>query len=198
MAKVLLVIGDAAEVLDTFYPLFRIREEGHEVVVAGPARRVYHLVMHEKPDGWDITRESPGYHLAADVAFKEVRPDDYMGLVISGGRAPEYLRYDPDLMRVVRSFFFRDLPVASVCHGIEVVAAAGVLRGRTVTTVAKCQFDAEGGGATYVDRDVVVSGNLVTARTWHDNAPFMREFLKLLNRVAPPPGLARRPTVEGK
>lgn len=198
MAKVLLVIGDAAEVLDTFYPLFRVKEEGHEVIVAGPAKRVYHLVLHERPEGWDITRESPGYHLAADVAFKDIRPDDYQGLIISGGRAPEYLRYDPDLMRVVRSFFFRDLPVASVCHGIEIVAAAGVLRGRTVTTVAKCQFDAEGGGATYVDREVVVSGNLVSARTWHDSAPFMREFLKLLNRVAPPPGIARRPILDEK
>ena len=182
MAKVLLVIGDAAEVLDTFYPLFRLREAGHEVHVAGPAKRPYHLVLHERPDGWDITQERPGYHLAADVAFKDVRPDDYQGLVISGGRAPEYLRYDPDLMRIVRSFFFRNLPVASVCHGIEVVAAAGVIRGRTVTTVAKCQYDAEGGGATYVDREVVVSGNLVTARTWHDNAPFMREFVKLLEQ----------------
>lgn len=185
MAKVLLVIGDAAEVLDTFYPLFRIKEEGHEVLVAAPAKRRYHLVLHERPEGWDITQETPGYHLAADIAFKEVRADDYQGLVISGGRAPEYLRYDPDLMRIVRSFFYRNLPVASVCHGIEIVAAAGVIRGRTVTTVAKCQFDAEGGGATYVDQEVVVSGNLVTARTWHDNAPFMREYLKLLNAIAP-------------
>lgn len=194
MAKVLLVIGDAAEVLDTFYPLFRIREDGHEVLVAAPARRTYHLVLHEKPAGWDITQETPGYHLAADIAFKDIRADDYQGLVISGGRAPEYLRYDPDLLRVVRSFFARDLPVASVCHGIEIVAAAGVIRGRTVTTVAKCQFDAEGGGATYVDREVVVSGNLVTARTWHDNAPFMREFMKMLNKVSPViGGTARRP-----
>src|SRR6476659_1509014 len=92
MAKVLLILGDAAEVLDTFYPLYRIREEGHEVVVAGPAKRLYHLVLHERPDGWDITRETPGYHLAADVAFRDVRADDYHGLVISGGRAPEYLR----------------------------------------------------------------------------------------------------------
>lgn len=186
MAKVLLVIGDAAEVLDTFYPLFRLREEGHEVIVAGPAKRSYALVLHERPAGWDITEERPGYHLAADIAFKDIRADEYLGIVISGGRAPEYLRYDPDLIRVVRSFFARDLPVASVCHGIEVIAAAGVIRGRTVTTVAKCQYDAEGGGATYVDQDVVVSGNLVTARTWHDNAPFMREFIKLLQKVAPP------------
>jgi protease I len=188
MARVLLVIGDAAEVLDTFYPLFRIREDGHEVVVAGPAKRTYALVLHERPEGWDITRETPGYHLAADIAFKDIRPEEYHGLVISGGRAPEYLRYDANLLRIVRSFFSRDLPVASVCHGIEVVAAAGVLRGRTVTTVAKCQFDAEGGGATYVDREVVVSGNLVTARTWHDNAAFMREFMRLLNHVARPAG----------
>jgi len=102
MAKVLLVIGDAAEVLDTFYPLFRVQEAGHQVVVAGPAKRTYALVLHERPEGWDVTRESPGYHLAADVAFKDVKPEEYHGLVISGGRAPEYLRYDPDLMRVVR------------------------------------------------------------------------------------------------
>jgi protease I len=183
MAKVLLVIGDAAEVLDTFYPYFRLKEDGHQVVVAAPARRTYQLVLHERPEGWDITRETLGYHLAADVAFKEVRPEEYMGLVISGGRAPEYLRYDPDLIRIVRSFFSRNLPVASVCHGIEIVAAAGVIRGRTVTTVAKCQFDAEGGGATYVDKEVVVDGNLVTARVWQDNAPFMREIIKLLNQA---------------
>ena len=183
MAKVLLVIGDAAEVLDTYYPYYRLKEDGHQVVVAAPAKRTYHLVLHERPEGWDITRETAGYHMAADVAFKEVRPEEYLGLVISGGRAPEYLRYDSDLIRVVRSFFSRNLPVASVCHGIEVVAAAGVLRGRTATTVAKCQFDVEGGGGTYVDKEVVIDGNLVTARTWHDNAPFMREFIKLLNQA---------------
>jgi protease I len=183
MAKVLLVIGDAAEVLDTMYPLYRIREDGHEVVVAGPAKRSYHLVMHDTHPDWDITVESPGYRLAADVAFRDVRPEEYAGIVISGGRAPEYLRYDPDLLRIVRSIHDRGLPVASVCHGIEVLAAAGVLKGQTVTTVAKCRFDAEGGGATYVNQEVVVSGQLVTARTWHDNAPFLREFLKRLNRV---------------
>ena len=183
MARGLLVVGDAAEVLDTFYPLFRLREAGHEVLVAAPARRTYALVLHEKPEGWDITRESPGYHLAADIAFKDIRPDDYQGLVISGGRAPEYLRYDPDLMRVVRSFFARNLPVASVCHGIEIIAAAGVIRNRTVTTVAKCQFDAEGAGALYVDKEVTVDGNLVCARTWHDNPAWMREYVKLLGQA---------------
>ncbi len=114
--------------------------------------------------------------------FRDVVLSEYVGLVLSGGRTPEYLRYDPDLMRVTRYFFEKNLPVASVCHGIEIVATADVIRGRTVTTVKKCRFDAEVCGATYVDQEVVVSGNLVTARTWHDNHAWMREFMKMLNR----------------
>ncbi len=182
MDKVLLVIGDAAEVFDTLYPLHRIREDGYQVLIAAPQKRVYHLVMHDAHPDWDITVESPGYKLAADIAFRDIRPEEYAGLVISGGRAPEYLRYDADLMRLVRYFFDKNLPVASVCHGIEIVATAGVIRGKTVTTVPKCRFDAEVCGATFVNQEVVVSGNLVTARTWHDNYAFMREFMKLLNR----------------
>jgi protease I len=180
MAKVLLVIGDAAEVLDTFYPLHRLREEGYQVDVTGPARRVYHLVLHERPAGWDITEERPGYSLAADVAFKDADPAGYAGMVISGGRAPEYIRYDEDLIRITKAMFAANKPVASVCHGIEVIAAADVIRGKEVTTVAKCRYDCEFSGGKYVDREVVVSGNLVTARTWHDNPAWMREYVKLL------------------
>jgi protease I len=181
MKQILLVIGDAAEVLDTMYPLFRLREDGFQVVVAGPEKRVYHLVQHDSHPDWDITVESPGYKLAADIAFRDIVPDNYAGIVLSGGRAPEYLRYDADLLRVVRCLCEKKLPVASVCHGIEILAAAGVIKDKKVTTVRKCRFDAEVCGATFVEQEVVVSGNLVTARTWHDNAPFMREFLKLLH-----------------
>ena len=182
MPKVLLVIGDAAEVLDTMYPLFRLREEGYQVLVAAPEKRTYHLVQHDTHPDWDITVESPGYKLAADIAFRDIKPAEYVGMVISGGRAPEYLRYDADLIRLVRTFFENNVPVASVCHGIEIVAAAGVIQGKTVTTVRKCRFDAEACGATFVDREVVLSANLVTSRTWHDNPAFMREFMKLLKK----------------
>src|SRR5262245_49471291 len=182
MARVLLVIGDAGEVFDTLYPLHRIREDGYQVVVAAPEKRVYHLVQHDTHPNWDITVESPGYRLASDIAFRDIKPEEYAGIVLSGGRAPEYLRYDQDLMRVVRHFFEKGLPVAAVGHGIEILAAAGVIRGRTVTTVKKCRYDAEFAGAEYVDREVVVDGLLVTARTWHDNWAFLREFMKLLNR----------------
>src|SRR5207244_4714807 len=132
MKKVLLIIGDAAEVFDTLYPLYRIREDGYQVVVAAPEKRLYHLVMHDKHPDWDITVESPGYRLASDIAFRDIRAADYAGLVVSGGRAPEYLRYDADLIRLTREFAAAGQPMASVCHGIEILAAAGVTEGRTV------------------------------------------------------------------
>jgi protease I len=186
MPKVLLPIGDASEVLDTMYPYFRLAEDGFEAVVAGPQARLYHLVLHEVPPGadppWDITQERPGYHLRASVAFRDVKPQEYAGLFISGGRAPEYLRYDQDLLRITRHFFETGKPVAAVCHGIEILTAAGCISGRTVTTVAKCAIDAQQGGATYVDRPVVVDGNLITARVWHDNAALMKEFMAMLKR----------------
>jgi protease I len=181
MEKVLLVIGEAAEVTDTLYPYYRVAEDGYEVVVAAPEQRLYHLVQHDRPDGWDITQETQGYRFASDIAFCEVDPAEYLGLVLSGGRAPEYIRYDEDLMRITRHFAQTGKPIASVCHGIEIVAKADVIRGKRVTTVAKCAFDAEVCGATYVDAPVVVDGNLVTARTFHDNTPWMREYMKLLN-----------------
>jgi protease I len=184
MPKILMPIGDATETLDTFYPYFRLPEDGFEVVVAGPEARLYHSVLHEIPPDssvpWDITQERPGYHIRATVAFRDVKPEDYAGLFISGGRAPEYLRYDQDLLRVTRAIHAAGKPIASVCHGIEILTAADIIRGKTVTTVAKCALDAQQGGATYVNQQVVIDGNLVSARTWHDNSALMREFIKLL------------------
>ncbi len=180
MKTILMPIGDAAEVLDTYYPLFRLKEEGYQVIVAGPEKRGYHLVLHERPEGWDITQERPGYTLAADTAFRDVNPDKLDGMVITGGRAPEYLRYDADLLRITKAVFAAGKPIASVCHGVEIIAAADIIRGLEVTTVAKCKFDCEFSGGKYVDREVVVSKNIVTCRTWHDNPAWMREFLKLL------------------
>ena len=166
MSKVLMPIGDAAETMDTLYAYYRIREGGYDVVVAGPDKRVYSLVLHEIPPGWDITRETPGYHLQADIAFRDMNAEDYVGMFATGGRAPEYIRYDADLMRVVRQLFDAGKPVASVCHGAEIVAAADVIRGRRMATVAKCQMDVETAGGKYVNAGVVRDGNLVSGRTW--------------------------------
>ena len=184
MPKILMPIGDATEALDTFYPFFRLPEDGFDVVVAGPESRLYHSVLHEIPPNpdvpWDITQERPGYHIQAAVAFRDVNPDQYVGLFISGGRAPEYLRYDEDLLRITRAIHQAGKPIASICHGIEILTAADVIGGATVTTVAKCAMDAQQGGATYVDQEVVRHGNIVTARTWHDNSALLREFIGML------------------
>jgi protease I len=189
MPKVLMPIGDGTEVLDTLYPFFRLPEDGFEVVVAGPQARHYHGVMHEIPPAesipWDITREQPAYHVRATVAFRDVVPGEYTGLFLSGGRAPEYLRYDADLLRITRHFFDTGKPVAVVCHGVEIVAAAGVLGGRTMTTVAKCALDVTQVGGRYVDQPCVVDGNMVSARTWHDNTPLLKQFVKMLKEAIP-------------
>ncbi|MBL8239251.1 MAG: DJ-1/PfpI family protein [Bryobacterales bacterium] len=179
-AKVLIVIGDAAEAMDTLYPFFRLKEAGYEVVVAGPEARLYHLVMHEIPPGWDITREGPSYHLAAEIAFRDVKAEEFVGLFITGGRAPEYLRYDQHLLALTRHFFAENKPVASVCHGVEIIAAADVIRGRRVATVAKCALDVTFSGGQFVNEGCVRDGNLVSGRTWHDNHLFMREFMFML------------------
>ncbi len=105
-------------------------------------------------------------------------------LFISGGRAPEYIRYDTDLLRITRHFFEHKKPVASVCHGVEILTAADVIEGRTVTTVAKCALDVAQGKGRYVNQAVVVDGNLVSARTWHDNTPLLKAFVELLKAHA--------------
>lgn len=188
MPKVLLPIGDGTEVLDTLYPYFRLPEDGFEVVVAGPEARWYHGVMHEIPPGeivpWDITREQPAYHVQATVAFRDVRADEFAGLFLSGGRAPEYLRYDSHLLAIVRHFFESNKPVAVVCHGVEIAAAAGVLKERMLTTVAKCALDITQVGGNYVDRACVVDGNLVSARTWKDNTVLLRTFIAALKSAS--------------
>jgi protease I len=180
MAKVLIPIGDAAEAMDTLYPYFRVREAGHQAVVAAPAKRIYSLVMHEIPPGWDITRESASYHLASDIAFSEVKPEEYDALFLTGGRAPEYIRYDQDLIRTVRHFFESQKPVCVVCHGAEIVAAADVIRGKRMATVAKCRLDIELFGATFVNEGCVREGNMVSGRTWHDQHLYMAEFMKMI------------------
>ena len=186
--KILMPVGDATEVVDTLYPFFRLQEEGYEVVVAGPEKRQYNMVTHEVPPGapvkWDITQEGAGYHITADIAFRDVKPEEYAGLFLSGGRAPEYLRYDKDLMRAVRHFFKTGKPVASVCHGVELASAAGMLKGRKMTTVAKCELDITQVGGEYLNQPMVIDGNLISCRTWHDyGTPFMKTFIAQLNKA---------------
>ncbi|MDR3708463.1 MAG: DJ-1/PfpI family protein [Capsulimonadaceae bacterium] len=179
--KVLIIIGDAAETVDTLYPLLRVQEDGFVPVVAAPEVRRYQMVLHEIPAlGWDITREYEGYTMQANVAFREIDPTQYAGIFFSGGRAPEYIRDDEDLLRVTRYFFDHDKPVASVCHGVEIPARADRVRGRRMATVAKCRFDLEVCGGIYADAPCVIDRNLVSGRTWHDHGQYMKAWMELL------------------
>jgi protease I len=187
--KILMPIGDGTEALDTYYAYYRLPEDDYEVVVAGPEARLYHTVLHEIPPNpdvpWDITQERPGYHLRASVAFRDLNSNDFAGAFISGGRAPEYLRYHTDLLRVVRELAQQGKPIACLCHGIEILAAADCIRGKKVTTVPKCALDAQQGGAHYTGEPCVVDGQLVTGQGYQDNTNVLREFLRMLKTALP-------------
>ena len=181
MDRVLIVIGDATETVDTLYPFYRVQEDGFTPVVAGPEKKRYNMVLHEVKPGWHITREWEGYTIEADVAFRDVKPEEYVGVFFSGGRAPEYIRDDPDLIRLTQWFFAQNKPIASVCHGVEIPARAGCVTGRRMATVAKCRFDLEVCGGIYVNEACVVDGNLVSGRTFHDHGQYMGPWMKLLH-----------------
>jgi len=178
--KALIIVGDASETLDTLYPYLRLQEDGFQPVVAGPEKRAFQMVLHEVRPGWTITREWEGYIIEADTAFRDVDPADYAGIFFSGGRAPEYIRDDEDLIRITRHFFDTGKPIASVCHGVEIPARAGCVTGRRMSCVRKCRFDLEICGGIFVDAPLVVDGNLVSGRTWHDHGLVMREWMRQL------------------
>ncbi|MFJ2112989.1 MULTISPECIES: DJ-1/PfpI family protein [unclassified Streptomyces] len=179
-AKILIVTGDAAESLEVLYPYQRLREEGYEVHIAAPSRKTLRFVVHDFEPGFDTYTEKPGYTFPADLAFSEVEPGQYAAVVIPGGRAPEYLRGDPELRKILKSFFDADKPVAQICHGPLLTAAIGGLAGRRVTAYPALEIDMQTAGAAFEDTEVVVDGALVSARAWPDHSAWMREFLKVL------------------
>jgi protease I len=185
MAKVLIVTGDAAEDLEVFYPYQRLLEEGYEVDVAAPAVKKLQFVVHDFVDGFDTYTEKPGHTWQADVAFADVDPSEYVALVIPGGRAPEYIRNDPDCQRIVKHFYGESKPVAQLCHGPLVAAAAGVLDGRKTSAYPALALDIQAGGAEWVDGDAVVDGNVVSGRAWPDHPGWMRAFMTILKEHAP-------------
>jgi protease I len=185
MNRVLIIVGEATETVDTLYPYYRLQEDGFEPIVAGPEKRRYHMVLHEVPLDWDgkVTREFEGYTIQADIAFRDVKPEEYLGIFFSGGRAPEYLRYDEDLIRITRHFFEANKPIACVCHGVEIPAKVGCVKGRRMATVPKCRFDLEVCGGIFVNEPCVVDGNLVSGRTYHDHGSFMGVWIKMLKEA---------------
>jgi deglycase len=184
-ARVLILTGDAAESLEVMYPYQRLREEGYEVKIAAGSKKKLHFVVHDFEPGYDTYTEKPGYSWDSDLAFADVNPADYVALVIPGGRAPEYIRNDPHVQRIIRHFFEKNKPVAQLCHAALALATAGVLNGRTTAAYPALEPDVRAAGAKFVNSEVVIDGMMVSARAWPDHPAWMRSFIHVLKQKAP-------------
>lgn len=180
MSKILIVTGDAGESYEALYAVHRFQEAGWQTAVAAPARRRLHLVMHDFEPGWDTYVERPGYGLDADVAFDEVQVEEYAAVLLLGGRAPEYLRNHAKLREIVREFDRQGKWIFSICHGIQVLAAAGLTQGKRVTCYEHVRFEAEQAGGIFVDEQTVRDGRIISAQTWQSHPSFYREIFAQL------------------
>ncbi|MDR3620253.1 MAG: DJ-1/PfpI family protein [Paludisphaera borealis] len=185
MSKTILMItGDAGEALEIFYPKHRLEEEDWRVDVAALEKGAIQTVIHDFEPGFATYTEKLGYRIAADLTVDEVRPESYDALILPGGRAPEYLRNRLRVVAITRHFLDAGKPIAATCHAPLILAAAGSLRGRTLTCYPELEPDVRAAGGLFVNREVVIDDNLVTARAWPDNGPWMREFVRLLKSPA--------------
>ena len=181
MPKILIVTGDGADSLEVMFPYQRLLEDGYDVDIAALSTKKLQFVIHDFEEEFDTYTEKLGYTWPADVAFADVDPADYVALVIPGGRAPEYLRNDPDCQRIVRHFYVADAPVAQLCHGPLIPAAAGVLEGRRTAAYPALEPDIRAAGGEFVDSASVVDGQVVSGRSWNDHPAWMHEFMDILH-----------------
>ncbi|CAZ87733.1 putative Peptidase C56, PfpI [Thiomonas arsenitoxydans] len=183
--RILLLAGDYAEDYETMVPFQTLLAVGHTVHAVCPDKKAGDQVKTAIHDfeGAQTYSEKPGHNFTLNATFAEVKAEDYDALVIPGGRAPEYLRLNPKVLDLVRHFFSADKPVAAVCHGAQILAAAGVLQGRKCSAYPACGPEVREAGGDYADIPVdqaVTQGNLVTAPAWPAHPAWMGEFLKLL------------------
>ncbi len=184
MSKVLVITGDGGESYEALYAVHRFQEEGWEAVVAAPSRRRLHLVLHDFEPGWDTYIERQGYGMEADLAFDEVRVEDYAAVLILGGRAPEYLRNNARALEIVKAFDRQGKWIFAICHGIQILAAAGLAAGKRVTCYEHVRVEAEQAGGRFVNEQTVCDGRIITAQTWQSHPSFYREiFARLSGRA---------------
>ena len=178
--KVLVCIGDFSEGMETYYMVYRLVEEGIKPVVAAPAVKLLQMVVHDFDPHYTNYTEKLGYMIQVDAAYKDVRPGEYHGLLIPGGRGPEEIRQDKDALRLVGHFLDKKLPLGAMCHGPLVLWAARPVKGRKIAAFSGIRADVEQAGATFVDEPAVVDGALVTSRGWPDLPYFMPKFLQVM------------------
>jgi protease I len=191
--KILMLVGDYVEDYEVMVPFQMLLMVGHDVHAACPGKHSGDTVRTAVHDfeGDQTYSEKPGHNFLLNESFDHVKPENYDALVIPGGRAPEYIRLNDSVLEVVRHFAEADKPIAAICHGLQVLSAADVLRGKLCTAYPAVKPDVLAAGGTWGEVNDTVSnayvdGNLVTAPAWPAHPEWMREFIKLLGTKIEP------------
>ncbi|MGX1096233.1 DJ-1/PfpI family protein [Amorphus sp. MBR-141] len=185
MAKILLITGDFTEDYETMVPFQTLLACGHSVDAVCPGKSAGDTVptaIHDF-EGDQTYSEKRGHNFALNATFDDINPAAYDALVIPGGRAPEYLRLNGAVLDAVRHFFDAGKPVAAICHGAQLLAAAGVLKGRTCSAYPACAPEVTLAGGRFADiavTDAVTDGNLVTAPAWPAHPAWLSQFMAIL------------------
>ena len=191
--RILILAGDFVEDYELMVPFQALSMLGFQVDVVCPDKSAGEQIRTAVHDfeGDQTYSEKPGHNFTLTATFAEVQSGDYLGLLVPGGRAPEYLRLNSRVCDIVREFFTAGKPVAAICHGLQLLAAAGVLTGRGCTAYPACGPEVTLAGGEYVEIPVDqahVDGNLVTAPAWPAHPAWLREFAKLLGVTITLPG----------
>jgi deglycase len=188
--RILMLVGDFVEDYEAMVPLQVLQMEGHRVDVACPDKRDGDTVVTAIHDfeGHQTYSEKRGHNFRINIDWNAVEPRAYDGLVIPGGRAPEYLQLNERVLEIVRYFFQDERPVAATCHGAMILTAADVVKGRRCQAYPSLRPELVRAGAEWVEPSAgldsaCVDGNLVTAAAWPGNPAWMKWFLQLLGRV---------------
>jgi protease I len=180
--KILFLAGDFVEDYEIMVPFQALAAVGHQVFAVCPGKKagdVVRTAIHDF-EGDQTYSEKRGHNFALNYDFAKVKSADFDALVIPGGRAPEYLRLDADLIKIVKEFAAAKKPIAAVCHGPQILVTAGVLKGATCTAYPAVKPDVVDAGATWSDGEVVTCENLVTAPAWPAHPAWIAAFLKVL------------------
>ena len=185
MKKVLFLTGDFTEDYETMVPFQMLEMVGYTVHTVCPNKKkgdTIKTAIHDF-EGDQTYSEKPGHNFALNYSFDDVKVEDYDGLVIAGGRAPEYLRLNEKVIEITKHFFTANKPVAAICHGIQILTAAGVVKGRKLTAYPAVGPEVTLAGGIFQSIPVdgaYVDGNLVTSPAWPAHPSFIREFLKIM------------------
>lgn len=183
--RILMLVGDFGEDYEIMVPFQTLLAVGHTVHAACPDKKAGDSIATAIHDfeGHQTYSEKPGHRFSLNATFADLKAESYDALVIPGGRAPEYLRLNPKVIEVVRHFFTAKKPVAAICHGAQLLAAAGVLEGRTCSAYPACRAEVEVAKGKYAEIAIdgaFTDGNLVTAPAWPAHPAWMAQFLQVL------------------